>query len=124
MGNLRTITITHWGAKHTITPHLLSKRFGNGQKYLAISPLMLRPLYYVVRIGGKWGTDDELWPDRLEAIWDAIEEEFGTCCEDYGSCECCGWEVWPSTKAYEGCTWRELSDDELKEIGIQKRSRP
>lgn len=123
MPDLSTVTITHWGSKHTFTPYLLSKRFGNGKKFLAISPLMFRPLYYVVRIGGKWETDDELWPDRLDAIWDAIEEEFGTCCEDHGECECSGWEAWPSPMAYEGCTWRELSDGELKEIGLNNHVR-
>lgn len=123
MTDLKTITITHWGSKYAVTPYLLFKRFGNGKKFLAISPITLRPLYYVVRIGDKWETDDDKWPDRLDAIWDAIEEEFGTCCEDYGDCECSGWKVWPSVKLYEGCTWRELSDGELKEIGLRKRSR-
>lgn len=83
---------TLWGQKHFITPRLLSQVLGDGKKTIWMSGINTRPAFWVVRIDSKWCLDncehrsDTLQNPRewLEAVYQAIEEEFGTGEKDNG----------------------------------------
>ena len=64
----------HWGAEHDITPRVIGKVFGNGQRLINISPMMTRPNYFVVRVDSAEDWDVR---DVLDDIYEAGEEEFG-----------------------------------------------
>ncbi len=72
-----------WGQRRIVIPRLCSKIFGNGRKLLALSPIMYRPNYFVVRIDSNWSTsnwetDESKMPpsEWLDRVYDEIEAEF------------------------------------------------
>lgn len=121
---LKEITTTHWGSKHTFTPYLVDKIWGDGEQFIALSPMFIRPLFYVVRI--PLGFDLSDLHDIVDEIYDAIEEQFGPCCEtysEYGSCGCDHFESFPTMFDWGGSTWRELYPDEMRKIGLLAKTK-
>lgn len=121
---LPQVTASLWGTKYKITPYLVDEIFGDGQKFIRLSPLLIRPNFYVVRVDSKQDLEGDEWIDLLEEIRDAIDGEFGPCCEDYNRCECDHHETWPATFDWGGCTWGELSEERLVELGLTHRPAP
>jgi hypothetical protein len=70
-------SVRFWGRDYRIKPYLVAKHLGDGQQLIWLSPLMTRPNYYIVRIDRGWDFDAHDWPDRLEEIYELIEEECG-----------------------------------------------
>lgn len=73
-----------WTEKYTFVPALCSRVFGDGRALLALTTINSRPRYYVVRIDSRWAIDEAGAPegaenvrDHLDAIYDALEDDFG-----------------------------------------------
>jgi hypothetical protein len=93
-----------WGRKYKVEPALVEKVFGDGKKLLCLTPLMTRPNYYVVQIDSKWELDAYEFLDRLEEIYDAIEEQYGCDGDEFEGDEP---PEFP-TLHHGGSTWGEL----------------
>ena len=77
----RTRIVSFWGSRYRITPILVDKIFGDGEKVIHLTPLATRPNYYIIRVDSKWDCDnsgEEAICDHLEELYEAIEEEYGT----------------------------------------------
>lgn len=124
--------VEFWGQKYTITPRLLTRRFGDGKKLIHVTPLNTRPDYYVVCVGSRWQTDNCADPDvgpllcdRIDDILDAIEDQFGSahcgsCGGHYGEdcCAACDGELWadfPALNDDAGVCWGELEVADLQD---------
>jgi hypothetical protein len=101
--------VSFWGADYEITPELVEERFGDGRQIIAYQPLNTRPNYYVVRIGRGRETDNcsEKWPDRLDDIQAAVDEQCGNT-DDEGLDET--ERGWPVHSDGSGCTWWTLRE--------------
>lgn len=118
---LKKFTAGLWGQKYTFTPYLVDRKWGDGKQFIAVSPMMIRPYFYVVRVDSKASLEGDRWPDQLETIRDSIDEEYGPCCDEYsdrGECCCDHHASWPATFEWGGSTWRELDDDDLVKLGL------
>lgn len=86
-----------WGQRRYVTPALVSEVFGDGRKLLALSPIMYRPNYFVVRIDSSWSISNwdrqnPMTPgDWLDRVYESIEDEL---------------VEWPWAKSY-GLRWSE-----------------
>jgi hypothetical protein len=112
-------TASLWGTKYKVTPYLVDQIFGDGQKFIKLSPMLTRPNFYVVRIDSKTDLKSDEWFDQLQEIYEAIDEEFGPCCQSYNSCECDHHETWPATFDWGGCTWGELGEITQAKLGLK-----
>jgi hypothetical protein len=120
---LKQIEASLWGQKYKVTPYLVERTWGDGKQFVKLSPMLIRPNFYVIRVDSKTELEGDKWLDHLEEIMDAIDEEFGPCCEIYGSCECDHWETWPATFDWGGSTWSELGNDTLAELGLIRKQK-
>lgn len=79
---LKPQTVEHWGKMCSFKPELLKKKFGDGGRLVRLFPINERPRYWVVRVDSKCTDllDDD--GDLLDAIYEAIDEQFGTPSED------------------------------------------
>ncbi len=97
-----------WTTKHTFAPALCSKIFGDGRALLALTTINSRPRYYVVRIDSRWEMDEASAPegaesvrDHLDAIYDAIEEDFGRAVHEDDEAP----REWPAFDDRSGTAW-------------------
>ena len=117
---LKQIEGSLWGQKYKITPYLVEAKWGDGKQFIRLSPILIRPNFYVVRVDSKQELEGDKWYDLLEEIYNSIDEEFGPCCEDY-NCQCDHWKTWPATFDWGGSTWSELGDHTLADIGLIRK---
>lgn len=114
MSELNQQEISFWGQDYLVTPYLVKRRFGNGKRWVSVSPLFLRPRFYVVRVGTKSDVGE-----IIEKIQDAIEDEYGPCCEEYSySGECACESGFPAMTQWGGAVWRDLSRADLIRLGV------
>lgn len=78
-----------WGQPHTITPRLIARAFGVGDRLVCITPMATRPNYFIVRIDSAVKDVRDPFPVRtsdpdggyatslLDDIMSAAEEEYG-----------------------------------------------
>jgi len=105
---------TLWTTPYMVRPALVAKRFGNGRKLLALTPIMHRPHYYLVWIDDTWDLEADAWLDKLEKIWDAISEEFGARRdEDHYH--------WPEEDSAGGCAWWVADKDDVMSPRARRR---
>lgn len=91
---------TLWTKPYWVQPALVKRRFGNGKKLLALTPIMHRPNYYLVWIDDRWDLHNgDEWLDVLDQIWEAIGEEFCSRSEDSDDYQ------WPEEDSAGGCAW-------------------
>lgn len=71
-------SVHHWGQECTITPKLVERVLGDGQRLMYITPIMTRPNYFVIRVDSKWDNEyrDTANEEWLEDICDAIDQEY------------------------------------------------
>jgi hypothetical protein len=109
---------TLWTQPHIVRPALVREKFGNGRHLLAIAPIMHRPLYYLVWVDDTWfgGPDakKELLREHLDAIYEAIEDEFGY--REEGAPF-----RWPEADFGEGTCWRSATADDIVSPRVEKR---
>jgi len=120
---LKQTTAQLWGTKYKFTPYLVERTWGDGKQFIALSPMFIRPYFYVVRIHSTMDTDSDEWRNILDEVYEAIEDQFGSCCEEYsesGECECDHYENWPSVFDWGGSTWWDLTDKELVKLGLKE----
>ena len=130
-----------WGNREQITPLLVPGIIGDGNRLIALTPVMQRPNFFVVRVGSDCSLsnfeDNEtlrLPSDWLDDVWDAVDEEYrlrDSGCqeeecvhhEDYprdGECwNCTEWE-WPHVDSSDGCSWGEVTLGPEWESGVAK----
>jgi hypothetical protein len=84
-----------WGYWSDIQPAWVPETLGDGMRVMAVSPLATRPNYYVIRCDSSWV--DDVWRDRLDEVYEAIEDSYGAMCGDsyefckeWGDGESCG----------------------------------
>jgi len=70
-----------WGQPSMVTPRLCGQVFGDGKKLIALSPILYRPRYFVIRIDSSWSTSNRdqcaIGPgDWLDEVYDALEDEY------------------------------------------------
>jgi hypothetical protein len=115
-------TITHltrrqwarlWGQKHMIEPAFINRALGAGDFLMGLTPLNTRPSYYLIRIDARWwnpnGQNPEEFYDRLDDIYEAIEEECGSKDTEDDDGEPITLE-WPALDLDCGCSWWDASD--------------
>lgn len=110
-----------WGKKYKVTPCLVDQVWGDGKQFIWLAPILIRPNFYVVRIDSKTGTEGDDWPEVLEEIYDAIDDQFGRCCDqayETGECECSHHETWPAFFDWGGCCWGDMTEKELVRFGL------
>ncbi len=98
--------VEFWGRRYRITPHLVSKIFGDGKQTIHLTPLNTRPNYYIVCIGSKTDLTEDSWLGLLEEIQEEIEEEFGPCRGPRG-----GMIPFPTPDWDCGCAWGRAPED-------------
>lgn len=76
---LKPRTDEHWGNVCSFKPALVTKHFGDGGRFVKLYPINERPHYWVVRVDSHWC---DLHENTLDAIYEAIDEQFGTPEED------------------------------------------
>lgn len=103
-----------WGQKHMIEPVFIERHLGAGDFLMGLSPLNTRPNYYLIRIDARWwnneGQNPEEFYDRLDDIYEAIEEECG--CRDFEDDD--GNEQlaeWPALNLNAGCSWWDANEE-------------
>lgn len=71
-----------WGITYEVKPALLKKTFGDGGRLVRVFPINERPHYWVVRVDSRCTDllDDD--GELMDAIYEAIDEQFGTPSED------------------------------------------
>lgn len=101
---------TLWTHPYMVRPALLRKKFGKGNRLLALSPIQHRPYFYLVWIDDTWtgepDAEDDLLRNHLDAIYEAIEEEFGARGEGAPF-------KWPEADLEGGTTWWSATDDDV-----------
>lgn len=97
---------TLWTQPHMVRPALVKATFGNGKRLLGLTPIMHRPNYYLVWIDDGWDLDGDVLREHLDAIWNAIAEEFGERPYDDEKRY-----RWPEEDSSGGCSWWEASLD-------------
>lgn len=118
---LKRQTIEMWGSTYEFTPALVTEIFGDGKQFIKFFPMNYRPLFYLIRVDSGWDEDssgENPIVDHTDEIWEAIEDEFGVCCEERGDCECDGYELFPTTSCTSGCVWATLSERDVKKLGF------
>jgi len=108
---------TLWTQPYWVRPALIKKRFGNGKRLLALTPIMHRPHYYLVWIDSEWDLDEDVWLDRLEEIWEAISEECGSRPEDAEEYN------WPEEDSAGGCAWWFARPDDVLTVYQRRKMR-
>lgn len=73
----KTRTTHFWGGVYQVAPVLINEPMGDGLHLIALQSLDTRPQYYLVRIDSSWVLGSERFFDRLDEIYDHIEEEVG-----------------------------------------------
>lgn len=119
---LKQTTASLWGKKHKFTPYVVDRQWGDGKQFIALSPMFIRPYFYVVRIHSTMDLESAEWLNILDEVYDAIDEQFGPCCEEYsesGECECDHYKNWPSVFQWGGSTWWDLTKKELLKLGLK-----
>ena len=89
-----------------------------GRLPIAVCPLTTVPHIYIVHIPTKYKDDlTSFMQEHDEEVWDAIEEEFGSCdgvCYDENEneqeCDC----EFPTLVDFSGCTYRLADDEDLQ----------
>jgi hypothetical protein len=99
----RRYRTTFWGGKYLVSPKLVSEAFGDGKRLIHMTPLNTRPQYYVVRVDSKCDTTSDEFRDQLDAIYDAIDDQFGNT-----SCESMEDEPWPAHNDNCGHCWGKM----------------
>jgi hypothetical protein len=67
--------VSFWGHEHTITPLLVPAIFGDGRSLVAITPLLTRPNYFVVRGDSSWIDERFAGPGAVTSAFDEVLEE-------------------------------------------------
>ena len=95
-----------WTQPHRVRPALVKATFGNADLLLALSPVMHRPHFYLVWIDARWHGEEELHR-HLDAIYDAIAEEFGMRADDEQPYR------WPEEDFAAGAAWWVADADDV-----------
>lgn len=100
--------VRFWGHSYTITPKLVSTVWGNGEKWMHLTPLNTRPNYYVLRVDSRLGAEG--WPefaDICDDVYNAIEDEFGRVDDDMDEDDSDSEELrdWPAADFSVGSSW-------------------
>ena len=106
---------TLWTRPYMVRPALVQKRFGNGKKLLGLTPIMHRPHYYLVLIDDRWDLEADDWLDRLDEIWEAIAEEFGSRRDEDEAYH------WPEEDSGGGCAWWTARADDVLTVHGRRR---
>lgn len=90
-------------------PQVCSHVFGDGRALIEISPIMHRPMFYVVRIDSAWDCDDYgtadgsvSLRDHLDEIYDALEDDFGRSRDEDEE----NVDLWPAVDIDDGSCWK------------------
>ena len=106
--------VKFWGCRYTITPRLVHEVFGDGRKLVGLSPMNMRPNYWVIRIDSGTDLESDEWYDTLDEIYESIALQFGTTdfeCDDCGEsglsdsdCHCQEYRWFPAID-FKGSCW-------------------
>jgi len=69
-----------WGQRRKCHPAFCPTVLGNGDHFVAITPLATRPNYYLTRIDSRWPLDnseEDCLAEHLDEIYDALGDYFG-----------------------------------------------
>lgn len=97
--------VRFWGGEYTVMPRLCSRVFGDGRALMYLTPLNTRPNYYVLQVDSSWDLDGDEMHDRIDDIYDALEDQFGPAYDDE-----VGEREWPALDIDAGSTWGAMDD--------------
>jgi hypothetical protein len=97
-----------------IKPEFIEGHLGAGDFLMGLTPLNTRPNYYLIRVDARWWSTDgrqnpEVFYDRLDDIYEAIEDECGRKYfeDDDGEEQTA---EWPALDLDCGCSWWDAND--------------
>lgn len=104
---------THfWGRDYFVTPRLVNWIEGDGRKVITFTPLATRPDRFIVRLDSKTNIESDSFSDiTLEAIYEAIENQFGASEEDWEHTNGRTYHRhrdWPALNSSCGAAWDHL----------------
>lgn len=104
-----------WGQKSRVTPALVPVVFGDGKKWICLTPAATRPNYYVILGDSAWDLDNSgnnPFCEYLEQVYQAIETSFGNSDDEREEGETKRqWERrtnWPALSTGCGMSWGEF----------------
>lgn len=107
---------TLWTQPYMVRPALVKEKFGNGQRLIGLAPIMHRPYYYLVWIDDRWDLQNgDDWLDKLDEVWDAIGDEFGSRPENSKNYR------WPEEDSRDGCCWFTAGADDVLPQRMRRR---
>jgi hypothetical protein len=67
-----------WGQRYRVTPRLVEEPIGDGSQLIWFETMDSRPNFWVLRVDSLWDLNN-VAAEQLEEIFEAIEDEYGSC---------------------------------------------